>query len=74
VSDLFYWEPYRTTKAVIKFHPFMDLRGSITSFIYISDGKMHDVKVLDILAKQGYIEVGNYYVKENVYVDFARLY
>jgi len=72
--SLFSWAPFRTTKAAIKLHTLMDLRGSIPSFIHISDGKMHDVKVLDILAKQGYIEVGAYYVMDKAYVDFARLY
>lgn len=45
--------PFRTTKAAIKLHTLIDLKGSIPSFIHISDGKMHDVKVLDILCKQG---------------------
>ena len=72
--SLFSWAPFRATKAAIKLHTLMDLRGSIPSFIHISDGKMHDVKVLDILAKQGYIEVGAYYVMDKAYVDFARLH
>jgi hypothetical protein len=72
--SLFSWAPFRTTKAAIKLHTVMDLRGSIPSFIHISDGKMHDVKVLDLLAKQGYIEVGAYYVMDKAYVDFARLH
>ena len=72
--SLFSWALFRTTKAAIKLHTLMDLRGSIPSFIYISDGKMHDVKVLDILAKQGYIEVGAYYVMDKAHVDFARLH
>jgi IS4 transposase len=50
------------------------LNGSIPSFIHISDGKMHDVKVLDILCEQGYIEAGAFYVMDKAYVDFARLY
>jgi transposase len=50
------------------------LKGSIPSFIHISDGKMHDVKVLDILCEQGYIEAGAFYVMDKAYVDFARLY
>jgi hypothetical protein len=48
--SLFSWAPFRTTKAAIKLHTLLDLRGLIPSFIHISDGKMHDVKVLDILA------------------------
>jgi hypothetical protein len=51
--SLFSWALFRTTKAAIKLHTLMDLRVSIPSFIHISDSKMHDVKVLDILAKQG---------------------
>jgi len=50
------------------------LRGSIPSFIHISDGKMHDVRVLDLLAEQGLIEAGAYYVMDKAYVDFVRLY
>jgi len=72
--SLFSWAPFRTTKAAIKLHTLMNLRGSIPSFSHISDGKMHDVKVLDLLAKQGYIEVGAYYVMDKAYVDFARLH
>jgi hypothetical protein len=51
--SIFNWAPFRTTKAAIKLHTLIDLKGSIPSFIHISDGKMHDVKVLDILCKQG---------------------
>jgi hypothetical protein len=72
--SLFSWAPLRTTKAAIKLHTLIDLRASIPSFIHISDGKMHDVKVLDLLAKQGYIEAGAYYVMDKAYVDFARLH
>ena len=72
--SIFNWAPFRTTKAAIKLHTLIDLKGSIPSFIHISDGKMHDVKVLDILCKQGYIEAGAFYVMDKAYVDFARLY
>lgn len=72
--SLFSWAPFRATKAAVKLHTLMDLRGSIPSFIHISDGKMHDVKVLDILVNQGYIEVGAFYVMDKAYVDFARLH
>lgn len=47
--SLFDWAPFRTTKAAIKLHTLLDLRGAIPAFIYISDGKLHDVNVLDIL-------------------------
>lgn len=72
--SLFAWAPFRATKAAIKLHTLIDLRGSIPSFIHISDGKMHDVRVLDWLSEQGLIEAGAYYVMDKAYVDFARLY
>ena len=72
--SLFSWAPFRTTKAAVKLHALIDLKGSIPSFIHISDGKMHDVKILDILCKQGRIEIGAFYVMDKAYVDFARLY
>jgi len=72
--SLFSWAPFRTAKAAIKLHTLIDLKGSIPSFIHISDGKMHDVKVLDILFKQGYIEAGAFYVMDKAYVDYARLF
>ena len=46
---LFDWAPFRSTKAAVKMHTLLDLRGSIPAFIHISDGKMHDVQVLDLL-------------------------
>jgi len=72
--SLFNWAPFRTAKAAVKLHTLMDLKGSIPSFIHISNGKMHDVKVLDLLCEQGYIEAGAFYVMDKAYVDFARLY
>ncbi|MEQ8836176.1 IS4 family transposase [Haliea sp.] len=68
--SLFDWAPFRATKAAIKLHTLLDLRGSIPAFIHVSDGKMHDVKVLDILP----IEAGAFYVMDRGYLDFARLY
>lgn len=68
--SLFDWAPFRTTKAAIKLHTLLDLRGNIPSFIHISDGKLHDVNVLDILP----VEAGAFYVMDRGYVDFARLY
>ena len=47
--SLFDWAPFRSTKAAVKLHTLLDLRGSIPTFIHISDGKLHDVNVLDIL-------------------------
>ncbi len=68
--SLFDWAPFRSTKAAIKLHTLLDLRGAIPAFIHISDGKLHDVNVLDILP----IEAGAFYVMDRGYVDFARLY
>jgi len=68
--SLFDWAPFRSTKAAIKLHTLLDLRGSIPTFIHISDGKLHDVNVLDILP----VEAGAFYVMDRGYLDFARLY
>jgi hypothetical protein len=67
--SVFPWAPFRSTKAAVKLHTLLDLRGSIPSFIFISDGKMHDVKILDHLEP----EPGAYYVMDRGYVDFTRL-
>jgi len=68
--SLFDWAPFRSTKAAIKLHTLLDLRGAIPTFIHISDGKLHDVNVLDILP----VEAGAFYVMDRGYLDFARLY
>jgi hypothetical protein len=68
--SLFEWAPFRSTKAAVKLHTLLDLRGAIPAFIHISDGKLHDVNVLDILP----VEAGAFYVMDRGYVDFARLY
>jgi hypothetical protein len=68
--SLFDWAPFRSTKAAVKMHTLLDLRGAIPAFIHISDGKMGDVKVLDILP----IEAGAFYVMDRGYLDFARLF
>jgi hypothetical protein len=67
--SLFDWAPFRSTKAAVKLHTLLDLRGNIPSFIHISDGKMGDVTVLDILP----VEPGAFYVMDRGYVDFERL-
>jgi hypothetical protein len=67
--SVFPWAPFRSTKAAIKLHTLLDLRGAIPSFIFISDGKMHDVNILDHLAP----EAGAFYVMDRGYVDFKRL-
>ena len=67
--SVFPWAPFRSTKAAIKLHTLLDLRGNIPSFIFISDGKMHDVKILDHLVP----EPGAFYIMDRGYVDFERL-
>ena len=67
---LFPWAPFRSTKAAIKLHTLIDLRGNIPSFIHISDGKLHDVNVLNELLP----EPGAFYVMDRGYLDFERLY
>jgi len=66
---LFPWATFRSTKAAIKLHTLIDLRGNIPSFIHISDGKLHDVNVLDELLP----EPGAFYVMDRGYLDFERL-
>jgi hypothetical protein len=67
--SVFSWAPFRSTKAAVKLHTLLDLRGSIPSFIFISDGKFHDVNVLDYLVP----EPGAFYVMDRAYIDFERL-
>jgi hypothetical protein len=67
--SVFPWAPFRSTKAAVKLHTLLDLRGSIPSFIFISDGKMHDVNILDQLVP----EAGAFYVMDRGYLDFERL-
>jgi len=67
--SVFPWAPFRSTKAAVKLHTLLDLRGNIPSFIFISDGKMHDVNILDHLV----LEPGAFYVMDRGYVDFKRL-
>jgi Transposase DDE domain len=68
--SLFEWAPFRSTKAAVKMPTRLDLRGAIPAFLYISDGKMGDVNVLDFLP----IEAGAFYVMDRGYLDFERLY
>jgi hypothetical protein len=67
---LFPWASFRKSKAAIKLHTLLDLRGAIPTFIHISDGKLHDVNVLDLLI----LEPGAFYVMDRGYLDFERLY
>jgi hypothetical protein len=68
--SVFPWAHFRTTKAAVKMHTLLDLRGSIPSFIHVSDGKLHDVHALDLLPA----EAGAIYVMDRGYIDFARLH
>ncbi len=68
--SVFGWAPFRATKAAGKLHTLLDLRGSLPSFIHVSDGKFHDVKALDLIVP----EPGAIYVMDRAYVDFRRLF
>ena len=68
--SIFPWATFRATKAAVEVHTLLDLRGSIPSFIHISEGKLHDVNVLDLLVP----EAGATYVMDRAYIDFQRLY
>ena len=68
--SVFPWARFRSTKAAVKLHTLLDLRGNIPSFIHISDGKMHEVNVLDILIP----EAGSFYIMDRGFTDFARLF
>lgn len=68
--SMFPWAPFRATKAAVKVHALLDLRGAIPSFIHISGGKWHDINILDLLIP----ESGAFYVMDRAYMDFARLY
>ncbi len=68
--SVFPWAPFRSTKAAIKLHTLLDLRGNIPSFIHISDGKWHEVNLLDELI----VEPGAFYVMDRGYIDFERLF
>ena len=68
--SLFPWAPFRSTKAAVKLHTLLDLRGNIPAFIHISDGKLHDVNILDQLLP----EIGAFYIMDRAYLDFSRLH
>jgi hypothetical protein len=67
--SVFPWAPFRSTKAAIKLHTLLDLRGNIPSFLFISDGKLHEVNILDQLLP----EPGAFYIMDRGYIDFERL-
>ena len=68
--SLFPWARFRKTKAAVKLHTLLDLRGNIPAFIHISEGKLHEVNVLDQIA----FEPGSFYMMDRGFLDFARLY
>jgi hypothetical protein len=67
---LFPWARFRKAKGAVKLHTLLDLRGNIPSFVHISDGKLHDVNILDQIA----FEAGSFYIMDRGYIDFARLH
>ena len=68
--SMFPWADFRSAKAAVKMHTLLDLRGNIPTFIHVSNGKLHDVNVLDLLTP----EAGAIYIMDRGYIDFARLY
>ena len=68
--SVFPWAPFQSTKAAIRLHTLLDLRGNIPTFIHISDGKLHEVNILDQLVP----EPGAFYIMDRGFLDFARLY
>ncbi len=68
--ELFPWAKFRRTKAAVKLHTLIDLRGSIPTFIHITDGKVHDVNALDVLRP----EPGAYYIMDRGYQDLERFH
>ena len=67
---VFPWAHFRTTKAAVKMHTQIDLRGNIPSFIHVSNGKMHEVNALDLITP----EPGSFMIMDRGFLDFARLY
>lgn len=68
--SMFPWADFRKNKGAVKLHTLLDLRGNIPTFIYISDGKLHEVNTLDLIP----LEPGAFYVMDRGYLDFERLY
>ena len=68
--SVFWWAPFRKTKAAVKLHTMLDLRGDIPTFIQITDGKMHDVNILDEIT----FEPKAFYLMDKAYLDFERLF
>ena len=68
--SVFPWALFRSTKSGVKLHTLLDLRGNIPAFIHVSEAKLHDVNILDLLVP----EPGAFYVMDRAYVDFKRLF
>jgi hypothetical protein len=68
--SVFPWAPFRSTKAAVRMHTLLDLRGNIPTFIHISDGKWHEVNVFDMLVP----EAGAFYIMDRGYIDFEQLH
>ena len=68
--SVFPWAPFRSTKAAVRMHTLLDLRGNIPSFIHISDGKWHEVNVFDLLVP----EAGAFYIMDRGYIAFEQLH
>jgi hypothetical protein len=68
--EVFLWAPFRSTKAAVKIHTLLDLKTSIPEFIFISEGNVHDVRIMDLIP----VQKGSYYIMDKAYVDFERLY
>lgn len=68
--SLFPWAPFMSSKAAVKLHTLLDLRGNIPAFIHISDGKLHEVNILDQLVP----EAGAFYIVDRGFLDYKRLY
>ena len=68
--SVFPWAVFRSTKSGVKLHTLLDLRGNIPAFVHLSEAKLHDVNVLDLLVP----EPGAFYVMDRAYVDFQRLF
>jgi len=67
--ELFPWARFRKTKAAVKLHTLLNLRGNIPEFIHISEGNVHDVNILDLLI----IQANTFYIMDRAYLDFMRL-
>jgi hypothetical protein len=68
--SIFPWARFRKTKGAVRLHTLLDLRGNIPSFIHISDGKLHEVNVLDMIP----LETGSFYIMDRGFLDFSRLH